>query len=171
MNANAIIPPKSHARLNRIKTASRIIRFLNIFFFIVGATMFIEMLFGWTFFFPGRRIVISDNHIYRLAADLPSAIFALWLVKNLLGLGCMVVFNFLFRLYEQGILFSPKNILYLRFLGYGLIINWAIDYQLQSSLHDMNLSLTPVFGGMLIIFVAWIMDEGRNLKEEQELTV
>lgn len=171
MNANAIPPKKSNARLNRIKTASRIIRLLNIFFFIVGATMFIEMLLGWTFFFPGRRIVISDNHIYRLATEMPSAIFALWLVKNILGLVCMVVFNFLFRLYEQGILFSAKNILYLRFLGYGLIINWAIDYQLQSSLHDMDLSATPVFAGLLIIFIAWIMDEGRKIKEEQELTV
>jgi hypothetical protein len=35
----------------------------------------------------------------------------------------------------------------------------------------MALSTTPVFVGLLIIFVAWIMDEGRKIQEEQALTV
>jgi hypothetical protein len=35
----------------------------------------------------------------------------------------------------------------------------------------MDLSLTPVFAGLMIIFIAWIMDEGRKIQEEQELTV
>jgi hypothetical protein len=43
--------------------------------------------------------------------------------------------------------------------------------QMQATFHDMALSTTPVFIGLLIIFVAWIMDEGRKIQEEQELTV
>jgi len=35
----------------------------------------------------------------------------------------------------------------------------------------MALSTTPLFIGMLIIFITWIMDEGRKIQEEQELTV
>jgi hypothetical protein len=35
----------------------------------------------------------------------------------------------------------------------------------------MDLSLTQAFIGLMIIFVAWIMDEGRKIQEEQELTV
>ena len=43
--------------------------------------------------------------------------------------------------------------------------------QLVDMLRDMNLSSTPLFMGFLIIFIAWIMDEGRKMQEEQELTV
>ena len=42
---------------------------------------------------------------------------------------------------------------------------------MQSSLRDMDLSTTPVLVGLMILFVAWIMDEGRKLQEEQALTV
>jgi hypothetical protein len=59
----------------------------------------------------------------------------------------------------------------LRFLGYYFIVNWAIDSQIQYSLRDMALSTTPIFVGFFIIFFAWIMDEGRKIQEEQELTV
>jgi len=38
-------------------------------------------------------------------------------------------------------------------------------------LRDMDLSTTPIFGGLFIIFFAWIMDEGRKIQEEQTLTV
>ena len=42
---------------------------------------------------------------------------------------------------------------------------------MQGLLRDMDLSTTPIFGGLFIIFFAWIMDEGRKIQEEQELTV
>jgi hypothetical protein len=83
----------------------------------------------------------------------------------------MAVFDRLFRLYGNGILFSVKNINYIRFQGYYLILNWVVDYQMQGALLDMALSTTPLFVGFLIIFIAWIMDEGRKIQEEQELTV
>jgi hypothetical protein len=35
----------------------------------------------------------------------------------------------------------------------------------------MDLSVGPVLAGLMIIFIAWIMDEGRKIQEEQELTV
>jgi hypothetical protein len=68
-------------------------------------------------------------------------------------------------------LFAAKNVRHIRSLGYFLIVNWAINDQMQGALRDMDLSTTPLFIGLLIIFVSWIMDEGRKLQEEQELTV
>jgi hypothetical protein len=77
----------------------------------------------------------------------------------------------LFWLYWRGILFSAKNVNCIRLLGYWLVVDWFINYQMQGMLRDMDLSSTPVLVGFLIIFVAWIMDEGRKIQEEQELTV
>jgi hypothetical protein len=34
-----------------------------------------------------------------------------------------------------------------------------------------GLPVFPLFGGFLIFLIAWIMDEGRKIQEEQELTV
>ena len=77
----------------------------------------------------------------------------------------------LFWLYGKGVIFSAKNVNCLRFLGYYLIIDWFIDYQMQGLQREMDLSTNPIFIGLFIIFFAWIMDEGRKIQEEQELTV
>jgi len=120
---------------------------------------------------PKVRIVISHSHIYTAPAEMPSSILILFLVKSALGLWGTAVLFALFRLYGRGILFSARNVRLLRFLGYWLMLGWAIDYQMQSSLRDMDLSTTPALVGLMILFVAWIMDEGRELQEEQALTV
>jgi hypothetical protein len=162
----------SNARLNRIKTASLMFRLFLGFILLMGVYWTLSFLFGWPFFFQNKvRIAISASHIYASPSEMPQAIFALWLVKVGLGFGSALVLFALFQLYGQGIMFSAKNVRYIRLLGYALIVSWAIDYQLQSTLQDMALSTTPVFVGLLIIFAAWIMDEGRKIQEEQALTV
>jgi len=102
---------------------------------------------------------------------MPGNILALSLVKMGLDWAAIGVLYALFRLYGRGILFSERNVFYIRFQGYYLILRFFVDYQIQGALHDMALSTTPLFIGLLIIFVAWIMDEGRKIQEEQELTV
>jgi len=42
---------------------------------------------------------------------------------------------------------------------------------MQGELRDMGFSITPLFVVLLVIFAAWIMDEGRKIQEEKELTV
>ena len=159
-------------RLARIGEASFLFQLAILFSVLLAVYWVLAFLFGWPFLGQDKaRIVISHNHIYTAPAEMPSAIFALWLIKTGLGLGCAGVLFALFRLYGQGILFAAKNVNYIRFLGYWLMLDWVIDYQMQATLHDMALSMTPVFVGLLIIFVAWIMDEGRKIQEEQDLTV
>jgi hypothetical protein len=159
-------------RQKRIKNASLMVQCLLGLSLLLGVCWVVAFLFGWPL--PGHdkiRIVISHSHIYTSPAEMPPAIFALWLVKAGLGIASAVVLFALFHLYGRGILFSARNVLFIRFFGYWIIIDWIIDYQMQGALRDMDLSLTPVFGGLLIIFIAWIMDEGRKIQEEQELTV
>ncbi len=160
------------ARLNRIKNASRIFQALTWFSLIFGGYWFLAFLFGWPAPISDKlRIVISQHHIYESPGEMPTTILALWIVRAGLAFFCMGVMLRLFRLYGRGILFSARNVTCIRFLGWWLIIDWVIDYQMQGLLKDMNLSSTPVFTGFLIIFIAWIMDEGRKIHEEQELTV
>ena len=158
------------ARLNRITHASFVFRLLIYLGLIFQVYVLLAYYFGW----PGHErilIVIASKHSYPAPAEMPPEVQALWLVKMGLGFWAMVVLSCLFRLYERGIFFAAKNVNYIRFFGYFLIINWVVDYQLQGTLHDTQLSTTALIGGFLIIFIAWIMDEGRKIQEEQELTV
>jgi len=171
MNTNENLP-KTNARLNRIKKAAWVGQLLIGLTLPLSIYWMLAFLFNWPSPVDDRiRIVISHNHIYTSPADMPGEIFALLLVKIGLGIAVLAALFALFRLYGRGILFSARNILFIRFLGYCTIINWGIDYQMQSTLRDMDLSMTPVFVGLMIIFIAWVMDEGRKIQEEQELTV
>jgi hypothetical protein len=162
----------SDARLERIQIASLWIQLLMGFSFIMWVYSILAFVFGWPFFSEHKvKIFISHSHVFTSPAEMPQAILAWWSVKMAWMLFFFGVMFSLFRLYQKGILFSAKNIRHINSLAYFLIGNWAIDYQLQSTLRDMDLSTTPLFVGFLIIFIAWIMDEGRKIQEEQELTV
>jgi hypothetical protein len=172
LRANAAAAKPNYARLYRIQIVSALFRWLMYVGIIFQFYMLLAFLFGWPPPYRDQlKIVISQHHIYTSPAEMPQEILALWMVKVGLGIFCAVILSCLFRLYEKGILFSAKNTLYLRFLGYYMMIDWAVNYLMQGAERDMQLSTTPVMVGFLIIFIAWIMDEGRKIQEEQELTV
>jgi len=159
-------------RLKRIRNASFVLQMLIWFSLFFGGYWILAFLFGWPTLIGERiRIVTSRSHVYESPADMPTTILNLWIIKMCLLFFCTGVMLYLFRLYGRGILFSAKNVICIRFLGWWLLLDWAIDYQMQGFLRDMSLSLTPVFVGLMTIFVAWIMDEGRKIQEEQALTV
>jgi hypothetical protein len=164
--------PDRQTRLARISKAGFLFQLMIGVGFLISVYSVLAFLLGWPFFSePLARMVVSPGHVYTSPAEMPENILALSLIKVGLGWAAIAVLFALFSLYARGILFSARNVLYIRFQGYYLILNFIVDYQLQSALHDMALSTTPLFVGLLIIFVAWIMDEGRKIQEEQELTV
>lgn len=159
-------------RLNRIRRASLAFSMCMWLSVILCAYWFLCFVFGWPFFSQDHaRIVISPGHIYSSPAEIPPEIFWLWIVQVGLGLFATGAMLRLFWLYRKGIFFTAKNVNCIRFLGYYTIINWFIDYTIQGLQHAMALSTTPILVGFFIIFLAWIMDEGRKIREEQELTV
>jgi hypothetical protein len=165
----AKVRPTTLARVQNASFVFSICLWLSLF---LGAYWILSFLFGWPFFSEGHiRMVISHNHIYSSPTEMPPTIFWLMIVKQGLAFFAEAVLLRLFWLYRKGILFTAKNVNCIRLLGYFLIIDWFINYQMQSLLRDMDLSTTPVFVGFFIIFFAWIMDEGRQIREEQELTV
>jgi protein-S-isoprenylcysteine O-methyltransferase Ste14 len=99
------------------------------------------------------------------------------IILVLLGLGSF----FIFRWFSRKVVRKPtqdRQVRLARISSASMLFQVAIGiiiilgfYSMQATFHDMALSTTPVFIGLLIIFVAWIMDEGRKIQEEQELTV
>ena len=171
MNTDELPPKKTDSRLKRIKEVSRRVQLVIGLLVLLEIYLWPARMFHWPFLGEGTKIFVSEGHVYSSLKEMPSEVSALWLVKLGLGAASTVVLFALFQLYARGILFSAKNVLFIRFLGYWMIINWFIDLEMQDRLHDASLSMTPVFVGFLIIFLAWIMDEGRKIQEEQELTV
>lgn len=94
----------------------------------------------------------------------------------------------LFRLYESGDVFKPANVRCFRGLS-RVLIWWTVGGILTDPLQSLVLTLNNppgkhileiglvsadftalVVGGLLAV-IAWVMEEGRKLQEEQELTV
>lgn len=158
-------------RLVRIKKASFAIQTLMGICLVMGFYEFLAFLFGWPSTLPERRILVGHEHLYTTAGEMPAAVLWLWVVQKLLAFWGGIMLLRLFWLYGRGILFSAKNVTCIRFIGWWLIIDWFIEFQMRGELRDMGFSTTPLFVGLLVIFAAWIMDEGRKIQEEQELTV
>lgn len=94
----------------------------------------------------------------------------------------------LFKLYEQGEIFSMQHVRYIRNIGYALLIGQLIEpfYQfimglvltLNNPSHHRYASITLdqtnigiLLTALLVILISWIMAEGYKLKEEQQLTI
>ncbi len=170
--SSAKVARTADSRRKRIKTFSKIISGFIWVSLLIGAYCYLAFVFGWAApFVPHVKIIISPQHIYTTAAEMPDDIFWFMMVRvGLMFFGAGVLL-WLFRLYGRGILFSAQNVTCIRCLGYVVILDWFTNYELQGLLHDLTLSTTSLFVGLLIIFIAWIMDEGRKIQEEQELTV
>ncbi len=94
----------------------------------------------------------------------------------------------LFRLYENGEIFSLNHVKYLRNIGFAFLIGQLIEpfYQfimglvltLNNPPHHRYAAITMdqtnigiLLTGLLFILISWIMAEGYKLSEEQQLTV
>jgi hypothetical protein len=171
MNANEN-PPRAETRMGRIEKASRIIRLLIGLWLGLGVPLTFAIYFGWLPNLPlDAKILVSPHQMYASPNEMPTTVWALGLVRIGLCTFCGLVLYHLFRLYERGILFSAKNVRDIRFLGYYLICDWLVIYQLDGLSHKMVLSFNQIYIGLLVIFIAWVMDEGRKIQEEQDLTV
>jgi hypothetical protein len=171
MNAKGIAP-KAKSRLNRIKYVSRFLKCLIISYFVgtgIAVAYGIRMNgLGQTVAPPVLGMSTKEN-LYN----------ALFSALNLLA---VIALYRLLSFYEQGVMFSAANTSQIRRLGY-----LAMAYSLLKAcgplllpMHgvfsvlaaSINFLLSPwFFAGCLVIIVTWIMDEGRKMQEEQQLTI
>lgn len=103
----------------------------------------------------------------------------------MVGVRCLMQ---LFRLYEQGKIFQPSNVHCFRQLS-RVLIWWFVagivhrslltvamtlhnpPGQRQISLDLSSADLTALMLGSILAVIAWVMEEGRRLQEDQDLTV
>jgi len=171
MNANEI-SSKAGLRMTRIQNVSAIFRTI----FLAVAILY--AVGGLVLYLPG---------LFSHGSPKSDALNAISEFANAVWAWCCYK---LFNRYSHGELFTPQIVSSIRRVGYMYFATTVVGgFSRINLLHTMQsnnwhpaltnfswawlslLCVTAVFPGFLIIFIAWIMDEGRKIQEEQELTV
>ena len=165
----ALMSPE--ARMARIKQVSGWIQLITGFCLIMGLYGLLVFIFGWPTV-VGKAGVLVSGSFYKSPAEMPGTVLGLWSIQVTLVYICGGVILYLFQLYKKGILFSAKHTRCFVFFATYTLLNWIIDFQMPSSSHNGNgTSLTPIFLALMLLFLSWVMDEARKMREEQDLTV
>ncbi|HEY1719537.1 MAG TPA: DUF2975 domain-containing protein [Verrucomicrobiae bacterium] len=183
MNANEITP-KANVRLYRIKIASRIAKW-NVFVFFLFAVCFLFFLipssalhFKLLWFLSFIYQIVLCVWYWKLAQLFRlyerGQIFAAETIRSIKKLGLICVVGAIFK---SAIHFFPKP----QFpspqtsLPPGVTITTTTFHTFQIGFFSFDFGTGVDFGliltGIGIVLIAWIMDEGRKIQEEQELTV
>jgi hypothetical protein len=181
MNQNTLA---NSSRLRKIRNVSRTFRvLLTVGVVLTALVALLALLQGCLIALGGKVIAgqcmivhigFSPNQICTISSGAP-AVSWLVIVLGAIKLGSMacaiIACNRLFKLFEGGIFFAVENVRHVKALGCSLaaggLMNTALELMAPQGQVDLNLLAV----GALILLVAWIMDEGRKIKEEQELTV
>jgi hypothetical protein len=175
MNANEI-SPKASPRLNRIQKISRILKACVLIYFVVPLCL---VALNFKSLHVASGMVSIFNHPYASVSDIPAPMYVLCAIGTGIYLLGMIAFYRLLNLYEKGVIFSAANVLEIKRLGtylscYGIVAVTASAIYIGgiTPLTLLGFVSSPwIVGGGAINLVAWIMDEGRKIQEEQELTV
>lgn len=124
--------------------------------------------------------------------DLPAQTRFYAFLVDLIPLGAIIYglqkLRGLFSLYEKGLIFTNQNVDCFRSLGRALII-WVACHVVRTTLLSVILTIdnppgkrilalmldsgdfSGAFVGVVVLIISWVMDEGRKIREDQELIV
>lgn len=170
MSANEI-SPKANSRLNRIQKVSKCIRL----FLLYGIPLILIGFLATTFFIPKSWATAQLNSpdASAMIRTMNSAAYHLWEVSQLV----LLLFWYrtvlkLFGFFEKGILFTAETVRCIKILGCIYVIRFLIDFIFYFFIPNvLNWGLGYLLAGLFIIFIGWLIDEARKIREEQELTV
>jgi Protein of unknown function (DUF2975) len=165
-------------RLQRIQKASRFLkRIIWIYVWLLTSGLIIGTM---RLARPvGRNKFGIFGEYYASFSEVPLTILLLAAVAIVLTVLGLVAFYRLLSLYEQGVIFSPANAAQFRRLGV-VAIGWGIVHICSGIFKNSGmlmfnpfeiLASPGIYGGIFLLVVAWIMEEGSKIQEEQELTV
>ena len=182
MNTNENFPkafPKNNARLSRVQKISKCIR------------MFIQ--YGCPLIILGHIVIgllMARGIIAMPQPPLPPETYSTdnknlfngWLVfcqmaSMIVYLAWYYIGLKLFRNLEEGRMFIPETVRCIQILGAVFLARFLLEsgiyfcFPLLQKIGLHNIVWSDLFTGFFIICIAWIMDEGRKIQEEQELTV
>lgn len=177
--------------MNKIKYVSA---FFRVFFQITFVCLIAAQIAGWIYA-PTRGgffNAIPTSYQYLVMNPLPinTKIAGFFVTSITLIIKLVVLYSLikLFRLYERHEFFSAKNVLYIRYTGYALLVleivkpltELVLGFILTSgnppgyriatiTFDDANIGVILV--SLIIILNSWIMSEGCKLQEEQQLII
>ena len=181
--------------MERIAKVSRILR---IVFLVIMLALPVITLVHWLFFSELLdHNIISKVHDVNLNAitiqrPITAEVKVLGFLVSLIPVSIdMIILMYLYKLfglYVRGDIFTAKNVFFIRRLGYTILIGQALSpfiqclmtlamtFSNQPGQHMISLGLSDsnisqILIAFMIIIVAWIMDEGRKLQEEQTLVI
>jgi hypothetical protein len=187
----------SQASIARIRQASRLLQALFVIFAVALVPLRVA---GWLLYDPSQPID-DQVLLYGLAECLkPADIHGqIDLQQRLLAMAAsalptsVAMFIFaklahLFSLYRQGQIFTAQVVKTIRHLGFAIIYAQFSDFIFQAlcsmvlTWHNgighrqitVGFSFTHcelLFVAAIVIFSSWVMDEGRRLQAEQDLTI
>jgi hypothetical protein len=180
MNTNEI-SPKENPRFRRIQKVSMALRTFFLFAaLLAGLSGAVEIIYG-----------LVSHQVNPATKSVAIWVGVIMGVINLVWAVCLWFAYRLFRFYACGELFSSGIVRCLRRIGtmsilIGILscISGVIQFAIWAKFGPMPLhfwsatvpllilnSFYKIIPGIAIICIAWIMDEGRKIQEEQELTV
>jgi len=170
--------------MEKIQKHSRIIRILGqIFFWATIASAIVLPVVIMLISSPNANITVSETGFDLQSMGTGSRVILSLIIVLTALVTAYGVYHFfkLFGLYEKGIIFAKENVQHISAIGKALIL-WffaeiLIDLgkiaisEFAKSTTEFNLDLRSLLIGATIFLIARVMDEGRKLREEQELTV
>jgi hypothetical protein len=162
------------SRLNRIRQVSKCVRLILQFgiplWVIFDLTVF-SLLPSYGIKVPFFSVRVSEAHTHDSSMSL-----------TIYGVLLLIVFLFwyrtilkLFGFFEKGVLFTVETVRCIQILGgiyiarffLALVFKFLLPNTdwIGAGLHD------NLFIGFFMIFIGWLIDEARKIREEQELTV
>jgi hypothetical protein len=189
MNANEMTPYGKNARLNRIKNVSWIVRYIVLGFLALTIGYWLYFLYTGVSskFYPYLRqaLVAAPLQLilclwYWTLAKLfqlygRGSIFSTEAIRRIKTLGILCVVNWLLLAFVHicELISSKPSIVSHVESGIGSNPTWPSGRSSMAfftfSVEGINVGL--LLTGFIIVIIAWIMDEGRKIQEEQELTV
>jgi Protein of unknown function (DUF2975) len=188
------IAPKTNLRMNRIRIVSRIAKWIVLAFLFYSIVFFLRLSSGpasflksnvWRTLFNVMFQVVLWFWYWKLARLFDfykrGLIFAAETIRciKFLGLLCAVgwmlmsINHFLLQQYPLPSIQSMLD--HLKTLPPGVTLREVsvTHYQMGFFSFDFGTGINfgLLFAGIVIVLIAWIMDEGRKIQEEQELTV
>jgi hypothetical protein len=172
---------KANDRLEAIRRASRGLRFL---FTLIGAGALLGTLA--MLFTQPREVSIAG--VLFTGAAVTNEVQVLMGASSVLNAAVVMKLCFhlykLFGLYAQGKIFTQQNVAQIRQVGISLLLLPVVSLLIAACaawLLETSPGLWAVFlnsfpfasliGGGAILPIAWVMDAGRELREEQELVI
>ncbi len=189
MNANDIAPVRNTERLNRIQSVSRVVRYIILGFFVLTIGFWLLAFLNHL----SSSLLWTANGLGRALLDVSlTSVLCLWYWK------LAKLFHFYERglIFSTGTIRCVKTLGVLCVINWLLLLILNVANRwfpappppplppgvkvtvVKSSFHMGFFSFSVgginfnfLLAGIVIILIAWIMDEGRKIQEEQELTV